>query len=844
MKSFEKILRIVIATGLGIIFNKIFSSTNKIVGNLEEFKHEIPFIYTVGLLEITIFILGTSVLALIAYITYHKSRSSQKEISKIYNFILEAEVLIGSFIIGTQILNNKNKFNLCLSDFWIVSFIVVLIILLNNFIYEKNDKPKKIISKKNKLYESKKPLLKLMDEYLESMSSFSIIGKWGTGKTNLIENFFYGEEKDSNGKKYKDKYEMIYIDVSIYSSNQKIIEVIESELNNLFKNFGILKKTTTFMDELFAQNNNFLIGVYQYVFSSGTVCEERKKIEKKVCEIWNNNQKTIVFCLDNLERSNSKDRIIKLFAIINEILPSNIKKIYSYEEKEMITIFQNNILKKETFEKESRFDFIEYIEKYTFNKIEINDVSIEEILKESPIAKEYIETIIKRCDNISLISKIEKEIKKTINENIYSDVNEYMDNLNADFTKKLKNIKLKLKNPRYVENLLNYLKSSINEGDQYKYKLEYKIIRDFLPAITIDNFKIQTLKSLEIFNEVRALRLKRDGRATLSADRIEPNKLEQLCLYLLFKIDDDGDLTSDINKKINYFEMFFKNKGALNKTEEYEDLKKLKENPEINLLKILKKISFIYDEKYIEESKKYLKTQKNLNFIIYNHSQMHDLIFLQELDEIWDELSLYLFRSDKLIYHEFKLATDSYILTNKYIKDLVQLIGNDLNGYLGIQFSHIQDFLTKISIAQNININDFIRKLESELANRKDILKKLKIYEKIGKVLKVAKEIQDIKKIATGNENELLKVNSKIFKLTRNDILCMLSENGEIFEIDAKYYSQKIKISKGQVDEYIELLKQDLENPKLADGVRVLIIELINFKNKSINENVSNSELN
>ncbi|MGL4567914.1 MAG: hypothetical protein ACRCU6_05235, partial [Fusobacteriaceae bacterium] len=82
------------------------------------------------------------------------------------------------------------------------------------------------------------------------------------------------------------------------------------------------------------------------------------------------------------------------------------------------------------------------------------------------------------------------------------------------------------------------------------------------------------------------------------------------------------------------------------------------------------------------------------------------------------------------------------------------------------------------------------------------------------------------------SSNEFLKVDSEIFKLSRKDILYMLNGDGEEFKIDARYYSQIIEIPKERVNEYIGLLQEDLENPKLADGVRVLIIELMKFRDR------------
>lgn len=825
----NKFLRMIVVIGLGIVFNKIFSSTNTIVGDLKTYKHVIPYIYTVGLVEISSFILGTTMIALIIYGAYHKSRSSQKEIFKKYSFILEIEILIGLFIVGTQIFSNEKIF--IVKQLTLIFFILIGFLFFYSVIYEKATEDKKIILEKDTLYKSRKPLLRAIDEYLESMNSFSIIGKWGIGKTKLIENFFYGDQKDFNSKSYKEKYKMLYIDTSIYSNNQKIVEAIEDGLSNLFRKYKILKKPTSFINELFTQNNNFLMGVYQYIFSNGTVYEEREKIRKKVQEIKYSYNKVVVICLDNLERLGAKERIVELFAIVSEILPDNIKKIYLYEEEEMIKIF----------EKDEGFNFIEYMEKYTFNKVEIREISVDEVLKSNKLAKELIEKIITRCDDQSLKGKIKSKVQNTIDKTTYLEINEYMNNLDREFTQKLKNIKLKIKNPRYLENLLNYLKPSEGNLEEYQYRLEYKITRDFLSSITNNEFKIEKFFDTNLFDYSRTIKLKIGKKQDkISNENIESNKLEQLCIYYLFKIDDDGDLIRNFNRKSSYFEMFFENKGTLNRTEEYQKLEKLKKEPKKNILKILKQIAFIYPDKYIDESKEYLKTQKNLEYKISNRSELNDLIFLEELEEISTELCSIIkieiskdeLEPDSLLIsnENIELIINYYIFRNKYIIDFVQLIAGDLHGYLNKEFSEIQIFLAKIPTIGNVD--GFVERLETELVNRKNELRELKIDEKIKKILKTYKQLKKISKESIILENKLSKVNSNIFKLSRKDILNMLDSSKENFEIDARYYSQKIEIRKDQVDEYIELLKDDFENPKFTEGVRILLIELLKFKEK------------
>lgn len=839
MKIIEKILRVAIATGLGVIFNKIFSSTNEIVGNLETFEHNIPFIYTLGLVEITTFILGTTILTFIVYIAYHKSRSSQKEIYKIYSFILETEILIGSFIVGTQLLDNHNRFNLCLANLWNISFNILFILFFSSFIYEYSNKSKKIISSEEKLYDSRKPLLRVMDEYLESMSSFSIVGEWGIGKTNLIDNFFSGEEVDSNGKKYKEKYEMLYIDASIYSSNQKIVETIESELNNLFKSAGILKKTTSFIDELFAQNNSFLMGVYQYIFSSGTVDEERKKIEKRIDEIKTNDKKLVVLCLDNLERLNSKKRVIELFAIVNEILPKNVKKIYTYEEKEMVKIF----------EKEDSSDFVEYMEKYTFNKVEVTDVTVEEILKDNPLAKEYIEKIISRCTSSTLKLNFKDTIKDTISNLSYSGIDKYTHNLENELNKKLEEIEPKLKNPRYVENLLRYLKSTQQKGKEYeleyRYKLEYKIIRDFFLNINISNIFLKEIYSVKLLENFDAFSSVVNGeKKDISTEKISLTKVEQLCFIYLFKVDNNGESINDYLRKEAYFEMFFENKGDFNESRENQKLEELKKNPNRNLIKILNKIALLNPESFVDEIIKYLKEKKEIQFIISTSEELRHLVYLEKLNRY----SSYLFPKIKLNkngeysyggekkscenYHN--ILVKSYMLRNSFIGDLIQIIDNGNHStFYKLGPNTVDAFLKNLD--ENNSLDKFIEMLLNEFEKCKEYLNELETYEDTETSLETLKNFNSWipENIALEKEKEIIQITDELLRRKRQEIKNIFEEkDGKLKMFNGIYEGELFE--KDDIKNIISHLKERAkENPKLADGVRVVIIELMKFRDKN-----------
>lgn len=856
-QKFKIIIRVVISFSLGAIFNKVFSFTNRLVGATDQYSYEVPFIYILTISDILAVLTITSIIGMFLYFYFNKSKSSQNDISKIYRLIIESEILLFSFVIGTskwQKIISKDIFNInqLLNNRSLNEIILLFIfIAFSSIVLSTNEiKSKKPV----KLYSSRISLLGTIDEYLKSMNSFSIIGEWGIGKTKLIENFFYGNYKDSDEKEFKNKYELLYIDASIYTNSQKIIEAIESDLNLIFKNYGILKKNTSFIDELFIENNTFLKTIYKYVFSNKTVNEEKYKIEKRIKDIKKNYEKDIVICLDNLERLNSKEKIIELFAIINEIFPSNVKKIYIYEEKEMIELFKDNSLKNLKFllknyindyqemdivEKDSNQIFLKYIEKYTFNKIEVKNISMEEILKDKETAKEVIEEIIEKCNNSNKFIKL---VENVISKN-YTGKDEYIENLKKDFNIKLNEIKNRLRNPRYVDNFLNYLKGSQQKEEEYKYKIQYKITRDFLLSINRENIKIKDISSNMLFNAGDAFELSLFEKSrSIKNEKIGVEGLEKLCYIYLFKIDEYGQNVSDFAKKESYFEIFFENKKMIEQAEEFEKLEKFKKNPEKNLLDIINQIIFLYPEEFVKKIKDYLRTQETLKYIISVSDDLSKLIYLEKLVEysefllpkiILNENGKYSDGGNKKELEEYhSILTKVYLLKNNFIKDLIQIMNKEeLKDFYKLVPNNFNEFLkTKLNIE---TLEEFIEILLKKTDENKEILDKLKTYEITKKSIETLKNINNLKKDRFQVEEKVLKISDELLKTRKINILEAISDKGDYLEIHDSYSYEEIIIKKTEIDTYIEELEERGEkNQKLMEGIRTIIIELDKFKKK------------
>ncbi|MCJ8343213.1 MAG: hypothetical protein MJH09_10280, partial [Cetobacterium sp.] len=336
----------------GIIFTIVFDP--KILQNLN-FSHSILFL---GLISLIVFLYSSF---------YFKGTESDVEIFKIHRVSGNLIGIFTFFLLGSKLVKNKSflesSFYKDISSNLFLSYLIVIITIfflltLDFLSFNKQNK-----KNKSDLYESRRSLLKILHEYLQTIDRFSIIGDWGIGKTILIENFFYNSD-------YSKNYELIYIDSSIYSSNENIIIKLENEIDNILEKYQIVKNKNSFTGDLFLETNTFLKSLYKLIFPQKSSYEIKQSLEKKFTTIEENYKKKIVLCLDNLERNNNSFKIIKLFSILSEILPENIKIIYIYDEIEMKKIF-----------KFYRGGFINYISKYTFNKIEVRDIEIEEILE-------------------------------------------------------------------------------------------------------------------------------------------------------------------------------------------------------------------------------------------------------------------------------------------------------------------------------------------------------------------------------------------------------------------------------------------------------------------------------
>lgn len=776
-----QIINIIIFYILGYLLNKAFVVNNE----------ETIFSYNIGVNEILLSFLFTFLIGIILYNYYNKS--SLNYFFKIFKKILFLELSLFSFIIGTLKwkffdFSNINKLRLLYT-----ALITGLFFCLERFeAYEF-----KVAEKKNKepdLYKSRGKYLSIIDMYLQNMESFSITGEWGIGKTKLIENFFEKECKETENKYYKDKYEYIYIDSSMYSENEKIIETLEEELTKKFKKYKVLKFKNSFVKNVFLQNETILKVLHNFFSFEISPKNDTRNLANEITK----KNKILVICLDNLERLGSRERICNLFSIVDEFISENIKKIYIYDEEYMKKIFKKN-----------EDDFIEYIEKYVFNKISLTKVEdIGEIIKEELEIKNVIRDLEKKNKKVKdyIISQLKNE-----NSELIPKVEIYMEQLK------------KITNPRYIENLKKYIRSLKNKyNGEIEYLVEYKIIRDTFNHLS----KTDILENENFF----------ENNNKNNTDELKKNPdiiTQKICVYHLFKSKEAQGKhyksIPDIDIKLSCYEVF-NNSLEMNEHDMVKKLEKLKNNPSENLIQILELMKRIYPYSYVKEIKEYLEKTSD-KYIINNLNDYISLILSKDLNEYFDllhpKLQLKIELNESNIFNKIK---ESYFINNQHINKLISFY------FSPEQYKKYKEGLFMMGIESclkkefELTLEGFFIKLKKYFMTQKETFKEIgiNIYS-IENSLATFEKIKDEK--IKGEKNKISKT-KEISNIALKEILNSLEIKGKEIIIKNKLVEEKIVISKKNVEEYIKNVSSRKEtDEELKEEIEYLLVKMYELKN-------------
>lgn len=819
--SFKYMLYAFCFSILGKLCNSALSATNTFeISKNMKIEYKEPFIFTLSFLEMRYTLIFTLIVSIFAMVFFQKDFF---RIRKIIKNIILVELFLFSFIYGTY---QFDLISLNDIDFTCKFDLSVFILYVTMYFSVKEKKE----SYTNNLYQSRKRYLSTIDFYLENMKAFSIIGKWGIGKTKLIENFFKGNYCFDNTNKYSDKYEFIYIDTSIYSENEKIVASLQKELGTLLKKYGFLDLKGNFIKNLFLESENFIKVIYKFIFSSVSLEDTKTELAEKIQEI--NSKKKVVVCLDNLERINDRNRIIKLLAILDEILPEEIKRIYIYDEDYMKNIF-----------KKDKENFIEYISKYVFNKIVVDDVNVNEVLNDrKDIAIEIEKIRMNLNTNLAIVnSKIDKEFSS------YTDETNKLDTLKEKIKEKFEELKLKLNNPRYLNNLKEYIG---NSQENINYKVEYKIIRDNFFNLTLESILEESLELEEIL-QMHKYKLKHYSSSkknvSLADLEILDKDVEKICQMYIFEVKNEiqksyekGNYelsSSPFKDKKIFFESYYNNLD-ITKTSMIQKLESYKQNPKKYFFEIINMIESITPkEKLTSEIKKYL----NKNYFIYDiHSDREINSFLlsgysnQILNIILPRLEIYdnnNFKEDiSLIVKNILIY---FLKSDDKIKNLflIKFDKTTYETYLGMEFKEFEDFLKKKFLINNLK--EMTKILYSELEKEKTLIDGVKenLYKEIIESIEVFEKFSNIKIKKDENIIKIQKIPSYFFE--RYHIYnTRMKDNKFIISshIDDTFY---IEITKESIDEYLSQLnkiEKELSSKLEKDNYISLKIELLKFK--------------
>lgn len=811
---------------LGKLCNSALSATNifEISENIKV-KYTKPFIFTLSFLEILYTLTFTLVGSILVILFFQKDFF---RIRKITRNIIVVELFLFSFIYGTYQFNliSLKEINFEYKYDLLFFLYLLLIYILTYFLY-KEEKENYI----NNLYKSRERYLSTIDFYLENMKAFSIIGKWGIGKTKLIENFFKGNYCGNDTKKYSDKYEFIYIDTSIYSENEKIVNLLQKELGNLLKKYGFLDLKGNFIKNLFLENESFLKIIYKFIFSSVSLEDTKTELDEKIQEI--SSKKKVVICLDNLERINDRNRIIKLLAILDEILPEKIKIIYIYDEDYMKSIF-----------KKDDENFIEYISKYVFNKIVVDNINVNEVLSDREDIAIEIEKICKNLNtNLAIVnSKIDREFTN------YTDETNKLDILKEKIKEKFEEIKLKLNNPRYLNNLKEYIGDS---SENINYRIEYKIIRDNFFNLTLDSILEESLELEEIL-QMREYRLKlyspSQEKVSLANLEILDKDIEKICQMYIFEVKYEiqknyskgkyEPSTSPFKDKKIFFECYYNNIET-EKTSMVQRLKSYKENPQKYFFEIIDMMESITSK---GEPTSEIESYLNKNYFIYNIRSEREInrfllsgysnkilnIILPRL-EIYDNNN---FKEEPSII--VKSILIHFLKSDDKIKNLflIKFDKDTYEKYSVTEFENFENFFKeKFSIR---DLKEMSKILYEALEENKTLINGVteNFYEEIKEAIEVFEKLCNIKIKKDKNRVKIQKIPSYFFE--RYNAFKTRIEDGKFIitsNIDSTF---SIKITKENVDEYLSQLngmEKELSSKQEKEEHISLKIELLKFKN-------------
>jgi hypothetical protein len=273
--------------------------------------------------------------------------------NSLYNSLLTINVAV--FIVYCIITNTKNGSitqtrldELCLLIVLGILIIISYYLVLSWLNRQRNKNTKSILINK------REKDLNLLLSYLENFKIIGLNGRWGTGKSFII---------NALKERIKDKYEFIEIDLMTCNLNEmqptlirafeevmyknKILPKYANKMKNNIEYSSIISKIQVLTNLIFINSNSNSEILHEFQ-------NELKKLDKKILVIY-----------EDIDRISNTDVIREIFSISEKISNENIKIIYQYDEFIMA---------------EQGFDS-NYLEKYIPFKINLTELHFWEVLQ-------------------------------------------------------------------------------------------------------------------------------------------------------------------------------------------------------------------------------------------------------------------------------------------------------------------------------------------------------------------------------------------------------------------------------------------------------------------------------
>lgn len=180
---------------------------------------------------------------------------------------------------------------------------------------------------KTSLFPDRQKDLECLIRYLRSYNVIGLNAKWGDGKTFLI-----------NKLKTDFSFDYLFITIEVLASTIDSIEnYIIDEISNLLEKNGIYPTSSMKLKSFFERSN---YGWLNSFFDKNDSYD--KMMDSLICDL-NRLDKPLVLNFEDLDRINSRDLILKIFALTEKLSKSSkIKVIFQYDSSNLLKVLDQD----------------------------------------------------------------------------------------------------------------------------------------------------------------------------------------------------------------------------------------------------------------------------------------------------------------------------------------------------------------------------------------------------------------------------------------------------------------------------------------------------------------------